>query len=162
MTRAAFRLTPSASHSKASNTARAFTRLVTLLVLIAAACSESSSPTASADADDAVALANFATVETALQASTLESLQNANWDCQQRVPGRIACAPPGIGLPPIPPLGQNGRPVHKVFVFAVDGTPIGSATFLRPDLYHGQTCVFTGQPFVFRPIIGYYECFRAY
>ena len=159
MMRAVFRLAPSASHSRVSNTARAFTRLVTLLVPIAAACSDSSAPTASAGAD---ALANLATVETALQASTLESLQNANWDCQQRVPGRIACAPPGIGLPPIPSLGQNGRPVHKVFVFAVDGTPIGSATFLRPDLYHGQTCVFTGQPFVLRPIIGYYECFRAY
>jgi hypothetical protein len=159
MMRAAFRLTPSASHSKASNAARAFTRLVTLLVPMAAACSDSSAPTASADAD---ALANVATVQTALQGVTLESLQNANWDCQQRVPGRIACAPPGIGLPPIPPLGQNGRPVHKVFVFLLDGTPVGSAIFLRPDLYHGQTCVFTEQPFVFRPIIGYYECFRAY
>ena len=159
MMRAIFRLTASASRSKASKTARAFTRLVTLLVPIAAACSDSSPPTASAHAD---ALANLTTAQAALQGVTLESLQNANWDCQQRMPGRIACAPPGMGLPPIPSLGQNGRPVHRVFVFAVDGTPIGSATFLRPDLYHGQTCVFTGQPFVFRPIIGYYECFRAY
>jgi hypothetical protein len=159
MTRAAFRFTPSASHSKASNTSRAFTRLVTLLALIAAACSDSSPPTAPADAD---ALASLAAVQTTLQGAPLERLQNANWDCQQRVPGRIVCAPPGMGLPPIPPLGQNGRPVHKVFVFALDGTPMGSATFLRSDLYHGQTCVFTEQPFVFRPIIGYYECFRTY
>lgn len=33
---------------------------------------------------------------------------------------------------------------------------------IRADLYRGQTCAFTGQLFVFRPIIGYYECLRVY
>ena len=43
-----------------------------------------------------------------------------------------------------------------------DGTPVGSAHFLRADLYQGQTCAITGQQFVYRAIIGYYECFNAY
>lgn len=37
-----------------------------------------------------------------------------------------------------------------------------SQVHLRADLYHGQTCAFTGQPLVLREIIGYYECFNAY
>ena len=95
-----------------------------------------------------------------LQGTSLEQLRNAGWDCQQRG-AAIACAPPGIGLPPIPPLGEAGRPVYQLAVFTLGGTPVGTAHFVRADLYQGQTCAFTGQPFVFRAIIGYYECFKS-
>jgi hypothetical protein len=130
-----------------------------LAATVLAACSESAvdpgtDPT-SADADASLAMS-----QSERQGTTLEGLRNANWDCQQRGPTFIACAPPGIGLPPIPPLGEDGRPVYQLAVFMLDGTPVGTAHFLRADLYHGQTCAFTGQPFVFREIIGYYECFR--
>jgi hypothetical protein len=101
-------------------------------------------------------------IETAaeLRGATLDHLRNANWDCQQRGPTFISCAPPGVGLPPIPPLGENGRPVYQLAVFGLDGTPVGTAHFVRADLYHGQTCAFTGQPFVLRAVIGYYECLK--
>jgi hypothetical protein len=129
------------------------------LLLLALAGSACSSPTAP---PDAVAPAvTLATAQVELRGTTLDGLRNANWDCQQRGPSFISCAPPGIGLPPIPSLGENGRPVYDLAVFALDGTPIGTAHFRRADLYQGQTCAFTGQPFVFRAIIGYYECFRA-
>ena len=78
------------------------------------------------------------------------------------MPGLISCAPPGIGKPPIPPLGENGRPVYQIAVFRLDRTPFGTAHFLRAALYPGQTCAFTGQLFVFRPIIGYYEGLSVY
>jgi hypothetical protein len=133
---------------------------LTPVVILALALGACASPTATADADPGGIVVAMSRAE--LQGTTLDHLLRANWDCQQRVPGRIACAPPGIGLPPIPSLGENGRPVHNVAVFALDGTPIGSAHFIRADLYHGQICVFTGQPFVFRQLIGYYECFRTY
>ena len=124
------------------------------LVLAVSACSSPAAP----DADAAPSSIN----RQAYQGTTLDHLINANWDCQERVPGRISCAPPGIGLPPIPSLGESGRPVRQVAVFLVDGTPLGMAHFVRTDLYHGQTCTFTGQPFVLRALIGYYECFNAY
>jgi hypothetical protein len=128
-----------------------------LLLAAAGACS---TPTAPADSD---ALTTLPPSQAALQGTTLEELRSAGWDCQQRgAAGFIVCAPPGIGLPPIPPLGEDGRPVYELAVFTLDGTPVGTTHFVRADLYHGQTCVFTGQPFVFRAIIGYYECFRAY
>jgi hypothetical protein len=95
-----------------------------------------------------------------LQGATLDNLRNAGWDCQQRGPTFISCAPPGIGLPPIPPLGDAGRPVYELAVFGLDGTPVGTAHFVRADLYNGRTCAFTGQPFVLRDVIGYYECLK--
>jgi hypothetical protein len=126
------------------------------LALAIGACSSPTAPT------DAPAVPNLATDQLELQGTTLDGLRNANWDCQQRGPSFISCAPPGIGLPPIPSLGENGRPVYDLAVFTLDGTPVGTAHFRRADLYQGQTCAFTGQPFVLRAIIGYYECFRAY
>lgn len=129
------------------------------LLFLTIAVNACSSPTAPADAD---ALKNVATGPAELKGTTLERLRNANWDCQQRGPLFISCAPPGIGLPPIPSLGEDGRPVYELAVFGLDGTPIGTAHFLRADLYDGRTCAFTGQPFVFREIIGYYECFKAH
>jgi hypothetical protein len=129
-----------------------------LLLFLAVTINACSSPTAPADSD---AFAYLPTRQAALQGRTLDGLRNAGWDCQQRGPSAIACAPPGIGLPPIPPLGENGRPTYELAVFTLDGTPIGTTHFVRADLYNGWTCAFTGQPFVFRALIGYYECFRA-
>jgi hypothetical protein len=128
------------------------------LLVLAVAVAACSSPTASTDA-----YAPIATNPAELKGTTLDGLRNAGWDCQPRgALGTISCAPPGIGLPPIPPLGEAGRPVYQLAVFQPDGTPFGTAHFLRADLYHGQTCAFTGQPFVLRAIIGYYECLRVY
>ena len=129
------------------------------LLVLAAAGSACITPTDSAHPD---VPASVSTSQAALQGASLDQLRNANWDCQQRGPSVIACAPPGIGLPPIPPLGVNGRPVYHLAVFNLDGTPFGTAHFVRADLYHGQTCAFTGEPLVLRAIIGYYECFRTY
>jgi hypothetical protein len=130
-----------------------------LWLFLAVALGACSSPTDPGDTD---ALAKIPTSQASLQGTALDLLRSAGWDCQQRGPASIACAPPGIGLPPIPSLGESGRPVYELAVFTLDGTPVGTAHFVRADLYHGQTCAFTGQPFVFRALIGYYECFRTY
>ena len=126
------------------------TRILRIVALgVLASCSDRPGPTA-------VDIESVAE----LQGTTLDHLRNANWDCQQRGPTFISCAPPGIGLPPIPSLGEDGRPVYQLAVFGLDGTPVGTAHFVRADLYQGQTCAFTGQPFVFRAVIGYYECLK--
>ena len=129
------------------------------VLFLALALDACSSPTAVADRD---ALAKVSPGQAARQGTALEQLRDAGWDCQQRGPTFISCAPPGIGLPPIPPLGAEGRPVYELSVFGLDGTPFGTAHFVRADLYNGRTCAFTGEPFVLRDIIGYYECLRIY
>lgn len=129
------------------------TRILRIVAVgVLAGCSDRPGPTA----------VDIASVPEAaeLRGTTLDGLRNANWDCQQRGPTFISCAPPGVGLPPIPSLGEDGRPLYHLAVFGLDGTPVGSAHFVRADLYHGQTCAFTGQPFVLRAIIGYYECLK--
>jgi hypothetical protein len=124
------------------------TRILRIVAVgVLASCSDLPEPTA-VDIENAAEL----------RGTTLDHLRSANWDCQQRGPAFISCAPPGIGLPPIPPLGEDGRPVYQLAVFGLDGTPVGTAHFVRADLYNGRTCAFTGQPFVFRGVIGYYEC----
>ena len=125
-------------------------RIVAVAVL--AACSDLPEPTA-------VDIASIAEAAE-LRGTTLDALRSAGWDCQQRGPTFVSCAPPGIGLPPIPSLGVDGRPVYQLAVFGLDGTPVGTAHFVRADLYQGQTCAFSGQPFVLRAIIGYYECLK--
>ena len=133
------------------------TRILRLVALgVLAGCTDRPEPTA-VDSESVAEAAAVTSVGAA--GATLDHLNSANWDCQQRGTA-IACAPPGIGLPPIPPLGEDGRPVYHLAVFGLDGTPLGTAHFVRADLYQGRTCAFTGQPFVFRGIIGYYECFK--
>ena len=42
--------------------------------------------------------------------------------------------------------------------FDGNGTFIGTEILLRTDIYNGQMCESTGEPYVFRAPIGYYEC----
>jgi hypothetical protein len=93
---------------------------------------------------------------------TPETLAAAGWDCFQTppfiVPPRIVCANPGLGRPfpgnPDPPPSYNG------FTFDLAGTYLGKVHLIRADLYHGQPCGQSGDPYVFRSAIGYYECLR--
>jgi hypothetical protein len=85
----------------------------------------------------------------------------------QRIDGITAALAAWAGRVTPPHDGLQGwagcdHPVYQLAVFELDGTPLGSAHFLRADLYHGETCAFTGEPFVFRAVIGYYECFNTY
>jgi hypothetical protein len=71
-------------------------------------------------------------------------LTAAGWTCiQPRLnPTLLLCAPPGIGLPPLPgtPGFADRAPSYEftVFEFAT-GAFIGSEHLLRPDIYeHGK------------------------
>ena len=100
-------------------------------------------------------------VSSGLQVSTLSrgvsdvTLANAGWSCLEVAPGLTICAPPGSGLPPIPPAA-NGRPTYDLMGF-VDHVLDHHAKFLRPDLYHGQPCL-DGDPWSYFGLLDYYEC----
>jgi hypothetical protein len=71
------------------------------------------------------------------------------------VPPRLSCANPGLGRPfPGPP----GQPTYMFLAFDLDGNFIGTVHLIRVDLYRGQPCGPAGEPYVFRGLIGYYEC----
>jgi hypothetical protein len=84
------------------------------------------------------------------------------WTCGQAppfiVPARITCFNRGLGHPV---LGAPDRPSHMFLVFDLNGNFMGTQHLIRFDLYRNQPCGPGGEPYIFRPGIGYYECLRA-
>jgi hypothetical protein len=110
----------------------------------------------------AVAAAAPATQSARAQGVTPEALIAAGWDCFQTppivVPARIVCANPGVGRPI--PGNPDPPPAYNLPTFDLTGTYLGTVHLVRADLYQGQLCQQSGEPYVFRAPIGYYECFR--
>jgi len=96
------------------------------------------------------------------QGVTPETLAAAGWDCFQTppniVPPRIVCANPGLGRPF--PGNPDPPPAYTLPTFDVGGTYLGKVHLVRADLYNGQPCDSSGDPYVLRSAIGYYECLR--
>src|SRR5829696_6714226 len=100
-------------------------------------------------------------VSSGLQMSALSqgvtdvTLVNAGWTYIEPAPGLTLCAPPGMGLPPIPPAA-NGQPSYNVTAF-VDHRFDHHVKLLRPDLYHGEPCL-GGEAWAYLDFLNYYEC----
>jgi len=69
------------------------------------------------------------------------------------------CSHPNQGLPPFADPPPADRPASFSFlIFDGTGSFVGTEVLLRTDLYKGQVCESTGQPYDFVEVIGYYEC----
>jgi hypothetical protein len=73
-------------------------------------------------------------------AVTPDQLTQAGWTCVQPLadPTRRICAPPGLGLPPLPgtPGFADRGPSYELLVFQfATGEFIGVQHLLRPDIY---------------------------
>jgi len=110
-----------------------------------------------------IALAALLVVPAHAGGPTPATLTAAGWECFQTppfvVPPRIVCANPGLGRPL--PGNPDPPPAYTLPMFDLDGTYIGKVHFVREDLYGGQPCGPSGDPYVFRAAIGYYECLRV-
>jgi hypothetical protein len=89
-------------------------------------------------------------------------LINHGWSCRQSpVPDLIGCSRPNQGFPsPSAPL-EDRPATFTLLAFDGAGSFVGTWILLRADLYHGQLCESTGEPYIFRSFIGYYECLRT-
>jgi hypothetical protein len=87
-------------------------------------------------------------------------LEKRGWTCfPPPVPNRIVCSHPNQGFPTIADPPPADRPASFTFkVFDGTGRFVGTEILLRTDLYKGQICESTREPYVFVPVIGYYEC----
>ena len=149
--------------------ANVFGRTCTLFVLLGTlgivACASPSAPSAMPSGGQAQAAElgqpSALAVSSGLQTSALSqgvtdvTLVNAGWTCIEPAPGLTLCAPPGMGLPPIPPAA-DGQPSYNVTAF-VDHRFDHHVKLLRPDLYHGQPCL-GGDPWAYLDFLDYYEC----
>ena len=90
-------------------------------------------------------------------------LETRGWTCfQPPVPNRIVCGRPNQGRPTIGNPPPDDRPATFTFlVFDGSGLFVGTELLIRTDLYNGQPCESTGQPYILRALIGYYECVRT-
>jgi hypothetical protein len=99
---------------------------------------------------------------------TPEQLTQAGWTCiQPRAdPTRLICAPPGVGLPPLPgtPGFADRAPSYEFLVFEfATGAFIGTQHLLRPDIYARGTPPCPQQPggnYVYIPRNDLWACFR--
>jgi hypothetical protein len=138
------------------------TKLLSIVGLMwLAACGTSpTSPTA--DGPQAAAPAATATGP-AIQADHLtpSELTEHGWTCRvPPVPNRIVCMAPNQSFP-VPGAPADRAPSFSILVFDGTGTFIGTQVAIRTDLYQGQLCESTGQSYIFRPVIGYYECLHT-
>ena len=74
-------------------------------------------------------------------------------------PPRIVCANRGLGRPL--PGNPDPPPAYNMPTFDLAGSFLGHVHLVRADLYRGEPCAQAGEPYVFRALIGYYECLRV-
>ena len=151
-----------------------FSRACTLFVVLGAlgigACASPSGPStipsgnqtlgAELGQPSARAVASGLTESSALsqgQGVTDATLVKAGWSCLEPGPGVTVCAPPGRGLPSIPPIPDNGGPPSYTLAAFVNHQFDHHVKFLRPDLFHGQPCV-GGEPMDYFALLDYYHC----
>jgi hypothetical protein len=100
---------------------------------------------------------------------TPDQLAQAGWTCVVPLadPTRLICAPPGLGLPPLPgtPGFADRGPSYELLVFAAaTGELIGIQHLLRPDIYLRGTPPCPQQPdgaYIYIPRNDTWSCFRA-
>jgi hypothetical protein len=141
---------------------------VAALVLVGAAsgCNGRANPVQPSTSLAAQSSVSVGSLETALlsQASagriTPGDLTDRGWTCfTAPVPNRIVCSRPNQGFPTVGSPPPEDRPAtFTFFVFDGAGIFVGPEFLIRTDLYKGQVCESTGEPYVFVPVIGYYEC----
>jgi hypothetical protein len=107
-------------------------------------------------------LAGLLSTSAQAQGVTRDQLEAQGWTCfvPPTVPDWIVCFNPGLGRPF--PGNPDPRPSYTFLAFdRTSGEFIHTGHLIRQDLYRGQPCAPGREPYVFRALIGYYECVRG-
>lgn len=136
--------------------------LVAACPLAVIACSQPTSPSGQPDRATQAAPQSTTSGIRAENSSHLtpSDLVANGWACRITPTGdRYICSHPNQGFPVfgVPPPAD--RPSTFTFLtFGLTGNFIGTEILIRTDLYSGQPCESTGQPYILRAAVGYYEC----
>ena len=106
-------------------------------------------------------LASLVATAAHAQGPTRENLVAHGWTCVEFAPAnRWSCFNPGVGRPF--PGDPDPAPSYNFLGFDLTtGEFLYTGHLIRQDLYRGQPCAPGGAPYVFRALIGYYECVRG-
>ena len=105
-------------------------------------------------------LAALAAAPVHAEGVTRQQLEAHGWTCfvPPPFPDRVVCFDPGRGRPF--PGNPDPAPSYSSLVFsASSGEFLFTVHLIRADLYAGQPC--GDEPYVFRAVIGYWECEHA-
>ena len=138
-------------------------RLVVLARLAAAvgacilviACSQT--PTRPSPATAATAAASSAQGTS----QSWEDFKAHGWNCRTPRPDVVVCSPPGqpLPVPAFPPaVPPPDRPETVVLKRWMNGVFNANVLLIRPEIYSGQPCGSTGEPYTYVGVLGYYEC----
>ena len=108
-----------------------------------------------------VALGGVLASPVSAQGVTREQLEAHGWTCVEFLPAnRWSCFDPGVGRPF--PGNPDPAPSYNFLGFdRTSGELLYTGHLIRGDLYAGEPCAPGGEPYVFRALIGYYECVRS-
>jgi hypothetical protein len=90
-----------------------------------------------------------------------QDFEARGWNCRTPVPAVTVCSPPGqplpvVAIPPAQPPADRPETVMlkrwRNDVFEAD------VLLIRPEIYNGQPCESTGQPYIYVGVLGYFEC----
>ena len=90
-----------------------------------------------------------------------QDFEARGWNCRTPVPGVAVCSPPGQPLPvvAIPPAQPPAdRPETVMLKRWRNGVFEANVLLIRPEVYNGQPCESTGQPYIYIGVLGYFEC----
>lgn len=93
---------------------------------------------------------------------TQQQLAASGWTCfvPPTIPDVVVCFNPGLGRPF--PGNPDPAPSYNFLAFSgVSGEFLFTGHLVRADLYRGQPCASSGDSYVFRALIGYYECLHV-
>ena len=84
------------------------------------------------------------------------------WNCRTPNNGPVTvCSPPNQPLPTvaIPPAQPPAdRPETVMLKRWRDNVFDANVLLIRPEIYNGQPCESTGQPYLYVTVLGYFEC----
>lgn len=110
----------------------------------------------------AVVLIGTAAGPAQAEGPSLEQLDARTWTCfvPPTVPAWVVCYNSGLGRPI---LGNPNPPPSYTFLAfsSASGEFLFTGHLVRADLYASQPCAPGGEPYVFRALIGYFECVHS-
>ena len=124
---------------------------------LSVACAQPAAPSAVASLGETTGATS---TQSANPNFTPADLVARGWTCvTPPTPNRIVCSHPNQGFPVFSTPPPEDRPASfSLWMFDGAGNFIGPDPLLRSDLYEGQPCDGTGQPWIARPAVGYFEC----
>lgn len=148
------------STSSTMSVARTRVAAVATACALVAACSQApKSPSVPASATGG---ATAAVSEAHGTSPTWQAFAARGWNCRTPNNGPVTvCSPPNQPLPTIaipPAQPPVDRPETVMLKRWREGVFDANVLLIRPEIYNGQPCESTGQPYTYIGVLGYFEC----